>query len=59
MVVANIFQAFQTFLLNKETLPDNLQKILDEQLLAKNEAISTSASVITEKRLPFEPNSKK
>ena len=35
MVVANIFQAFQTFLLNKEALPENLQKILDEQLLEK------------------------
>ena len=34
MVVANIFQAFQTFLLNKEALPENLQKILDQQLLA-------------------------
>ena len=39
MVVANIFQAFQTFLLNKEALPENLQKILDQQLLTKNETI--------------------
>ena len=59
MVVANIFQAFQTFLLNKEALPENLQKILDQQLLGKNEAITTPASTISEKRLPFEPNSKK
>ena len=59
MVVANIFQAFQTFLLNKEALPENLQKILDEQILNKNEAIVTSTSTISEKRLPFEPNSKK
>ena len=58
MVVANIFQALQTFLLNKETLPDNLQKILDEQLLNKNHVATTSPS-INEKRLPFEPNSKK
>merc|ERR1711991_500690 len=43
MVVANIFQAFQTFLLNKEALPENLQKILDQQMLAKNEVITTSA----------------
>ena len=57
MVVANIFQAFQTFLLNKEALPENLQKILDQQLLAKNEVITTSASTISDKRLPFEPNS--
>ena len=58
MVVANIFQALQTFLLNKEALPDNLQKILDEQLLNKNQIASTGPS-INEKRLPFEPNSKK
>ena len=59
MVVANIFQAFQTFLLNKEALPENLQKILDEQVLGKNEAITTPATTISDKRLPFEPNSKK
>ena len=59
MVVANIFQAFQTFLLNKEALPENLQKILDQQLMGKNEAITTTASPISEKRLPFEPNSNK
>ena len=58
MVVANIFQALQTFLLNKEALPDNLQKILDDQLLQKDQITSTSSS-ITDKRLPFEPNSKK
>ena len=58
MVVANIFQALQTFLLNKEDLPANLQKILDEQLISKNEVVASSAN-ISEKRLPFEPNSKK
>ncbi len=58
MVVANIFQALQTFILNKETLPDNLQKILDDQLLNKDKVPSTSPT-INDKRLPFEPNSKK
>ena len=58
MVVANIFQALQTFILNKETLPDNLQKILDDQLLNKDNVASTSP-IINDKRLPFEPNSKK
>jgi len=58
MVVANIFQALQTFILNKEALPDNLQKILDDQLLNKDKITSTSPS-INEKRLPFEPNNKK
>ncbi len=58
MVVANIFQALQTFILNKESLPDNLQKILDDQLLNKDKVASTSPA-INDKRLPFEPNSKK
>ncbi len=58
MVIANIFQALQTFILNKEALPENLQKILDDQLLNKNQVTSTSPS-INDKRLPFEPNSKK
>jgi len=58
MVVANIFQALQTFILNKEALPDNLQKILDDQLLNKDKVTPISTSV-SEKRLPFEPNSKK
>jgi len=58
MVVANVFQALQTFLLNKEALPDNLQKILDDQLSQKNEIASTGPP-INDKRLPFEPNSKK
>jgi len=58
MVVANIFQALQTFLLNKEALPDNLQKILDDQLLQKNKIASTGPP-LSDKRLPFEPNSKK
>ena len=58
MVVANIFQALQTFLLNKEALPDNLQKILNEQLNKSTDGITTSPQ-ISEKRLPFEPNNKK
>jgi len=58
MVVANIFQALQTFILNKEALPDNLQKILDDQLLNKDKVTQTTPS-INDKRLPFEPNSKK
>ena len=58
MVVANIFQALQTFLLNQEALPDNLQKILDDQLLNKDK-VSLASPSINEKRLPFEPNNKK
>jgi YidC/Oxa1 family membrane protein insertase len=51
MVVANIFQAGQTYLLGKEALPDNLQAILDQQ--ASQQTVTASAS--TGERLPFEP----
>ena len=55
MVVANIFQALQTFLLTRESLPDNLQAILDQQL--SQQAVTVTAS--TGDRLPFEPKGKK
>ena len=55
MVVANIFQAIQTFLLTRESLPDNLQAILDQQL--SQQAVTVSAS--SGDRLPFEPRGKK
>jgi YidC/Oxa1 family membrane protein insertase len=57
MVVANIFQALQTFLLTREALPDNLQAILDQQLAA--EAKTVTATVSGSERLPFEPKGKK
>ncbi len=61
MVIANIFQALQTFLLSKEALPDNLQKILDDQLAqqSKTALASTPAIISDSERLPFEPKSKK
>ncbi len=31
MTVANAFQTAQTFILTKEPLPENLQKLVDEQ----------------------------
>jgi YidC/Oxa1 family membrane protein insertase len=58
MVVANIFQALQTFLLGREALPDNLQQILDQQLAQQNLATAGGAPVSTD-RLPFEPKGKK
>jgi YidC/Oxa1 family membrane protein insertase len=58
MVVANIFQGVQTFLLSREARPDNLQKILDPQL-ANAPKTATAAAGGTGGRLPFEPNSKK
>jgi len=57
MVVANIFQATQTFLLTREALPDNLQAILDQQLAA--EAKTVTATVSGSERMPFEPKGKK
>ena len=57
MVVANIFQATQTFLLTREALPDNLQAILDQQLAT--EAKTVTATVSGSERLPFEPKGKK
>ena len=61
MVIANIFQGLQTFLLSREALPDNLQKILDDQLNQQDKSsISVASEVIGESdRLPFEPKSNK
>jgi YidC/Oxa1 family membrane protein insertase len=57
MVVANIFQALQTFLLSRETLPENLQQILDKQLARQTVAASASDGSTT--RMPFEPKGRK
>ncbi len=55
MVVANIFQALQTFLLSREALPENLQKILDQQRVQQAVTVSANGG----DRLPFEPKGKK
>jgi YidC/Oxa1 family membrane protein insertase len=57
MVVANIFQALQTFLLTRESLPDNLQAILDQQMA--QQAVTATATTAGSERLPFEPKGKK
>ena len=59
MVVANVFQALQTFLLTREALPDNLQKILDQQLAQKTVTVSAGAGPDGAGRLPFEPKGRK
>jgi YidC/Oxa1 family membrane protein insertase len=61
MVIANIFQGLQTFLLSRESLPDNLQKILDDQLNQQDKStVSIASEVISDSdRLPFEPKSNK
>lgn len=47
MVIANLFQTLQTYILSREPLPENLQKIVDEQE-KQNSGDNRSA-------LPFEP----
>jgi YidC/Oxa1 family membrane protein insertase len=58
MVVANVFQALQTWLLTREALPDNLQTILDQQLAAAATVTVTPAGD-NGNRLPFEPKGRK
>jgi YidC/Oxa1 family membrane protein insertase len=63
MVIANIFQTTQTFILTREPLPENLQAIVDaeEKKKAKLEKSSSKSSTSTtgSGRLPFEPGSSK
>tara|TARA_B000000441_G_C21532050_1_gene226618 strand:+ start:82 stop:306 length:225 start_codon:yes stop_codon:yes gene_type:complete len=56
MVIANIFQAGQTFLLSREALPENLQKILNEQ---QAKPAVAAGEMDTSDRLPFEPKKRK
>jgi YidC/Oxa1 family membrane protein insertase len=53
MVVANIFQALQTYILIREPLPENLQAILDQQV--SQQTVTANATAVTTERLPFEP----
>ena len=46
MVVANVLQSLQTFLMTREALPENLQVLLEEQLAAEA-AASGSALAVT------------
>lgn len=47
MVIANIFQTLQTFILSREPLPENLQKIVDAE--------TRKTDIDDRKTLPFEP----
>ncbi|WP_413442317.1 membrane protein insertase YidC [Synechococcus sp. MIT S1220] len=59
MVIANVFQALQTFILTREALPENLQKILDQQVSQQTvTATASSGSGASGNRLPFEPKGK-
>jgi YidC/Oxa1 family membrane protein insertase len=55
MLIANIFQTGQTFLLMREPLPENLQKMMEAQ--EKQEKAEKSGD--TREALPFERRSKK
>jgi YidC/Oxa1 family membrane protein insertase len=64
MLVANIFQTFQTFILSKEPLPENLQKIVDAQASASTidvtaESSTASSTAGGRASLPFEPGRSK
>lgn len=52
MVIANIFQTVQTFILSREPLPENLQKIVDAEAKA-------AAAKEGRQSLPFEPGRSK
>ncbi|MFQ4137584.1 membrane protein insertase YidC [Nodosilinea sp. PGN35] len=49
MVIANIFQTLQTFILSREPLPENLQKIVDAETKVEDDR----------QTLPFEPGRSK
>ncbi|MFB2923750.1 MULTISPECIES: membrane protein insertase YidC [Aerosakkonema] len=51
MVIANIFQTAQTFILSREPLPENLQKLVEEQ--------EKEANAKGREALPFEPGRSK
>ena len=46
MVVANVLQAFQTFLMTREALPDNLQALLEKQLAAQATAAAPGSVAV-------------
>ncbi|NEQ27190.1 MAG: membrane protein insertase YidC [Microcoleus sp. SIO2G3] len=54
MLIANIFQNLQTFILMREPLPENIQKMMEQQ---EKEAKQSSGE--TREALPFERRSKK
>ncbi|NJK38584.1 MAG: membrane protein insertase YidC [Oscillatoriales cyanobacterium RM2_1_1] len=58
MLVANVFQTVQAFILSREPLPENLQKIVEESKAKAAKAEVASASPTTtggRATLPFEP----
>jgi YidC/Oxa1 family membrane protein insertase len=58
MVIANIFQTLQTFILSREPLPENLQKIVDADNKGKGKA-NKKDDDDRKTTLPFEPGRSK
>ncbi|MDJ1185208.1 membrane protein insertase YidC [Roseofilum casamattae] len=58
MAIANIFQTAQTFILSKEPLPENLQKLVEEKGLSVSGS-GTAAMATNRQDLPFEPKRSK
>ena len=46
MVVANVLQALQTFLMTREALPENLQVLLEKQLAAQAAAATSGSAAL-------------
>jgi YidC/Oxa1 family membrane protein insertase len=61
MVLANIFQTAQTFILSREPLPEDIQKLVEaeEKAVAKDKKESKDGSPTVPDALPFEPGKKK
>ncbi len=51
MVIANVFQTAQTFILSREALPEEIQKIVDDEAKATEKAVKKEGS----DTIPFEP----
>jgi YidC/Oxa1 family membrane protein insertase len=56
MVVANLFQTAQAFILSREPLPENIQKMAEAQGIVDVKAVAVDGAT---GRLPFEPKSTK
>jgi YidC/Oxa1 family membrane protein insertase len=56
MIIANLFQLLQSFLINREPLPDAIQKLVAEETLTVK---AKPADQDGAKDLPFEPKKKK
>ncbi|MBD2103849.1 membrane protein insertase YidC [Leptolyngbya sp. FACHB-261] len=58
MLIANIFQTLQTYILSREPLPAEIQKLVDEQA-TQEEKKDQSAKDKDRSTLPFEPGQRK